>query len=144
MTSTISRKIKRNWRQEGIKRHRGPCGRVPPLGCGQFWPGRFVSIFFEIGIFRIRPDVWVVNVQGASVGVVVVKKPDALGQTPALNYPNVLGELKEFTVRFFGITLVFGLLTTFVAWRVAWCPKDDCDAVAARESYNGPEDFTSS
>ena len=60
----------------------------------------------------------------------------------------MLGELNDFIVRlenFYGIAPVFGLLTNFVSWRVAWLPKDDCDGIAAQEeSYNGPDEFTSS
>ena len=108
----------------------------------------YASVFTEVGIFHIRPDIWVVTVQGVPVGVVEVKKPDASAQPPALNHANVLGELNDFMVRlknFYGIAPVFGLLTNFVSWRVAWLPEDDCDDIAAQEeSYNGPHEFTSS
>jgi hypothetical protein len=41
-----------------------------------------VKVYTEVGIFRIRPDIWVVTVQGASVGVVVVKNRMPLGSLP--------------------------------------------------------------
>jgi hypothetical protein len=60
----------------------------------------------------------------------------------------VLGELNDFMIRvkhFYGIAPVFGLLTNFVSWRIAWFPQDNCDDIAAaEESYNGPAEFTSS
>jgi Family of unknown function (DUF5898) len=108
----------------------------------------YARVFTEVGVFRIRPDAWVVTAQGVPVGVVEVKKPDAPGKPSALNHPNVLGELYDFMARlknFYGIAPVFGLLTNFVSWRVAWLPKDGCDGIAAQEeSYNGPHEFTSS
>jgi hypothetical protein len=113
-----------------------------------FGLGKYASVFTEVGIFHIRPDVLVVTAQGVPVGVVQVKKPDASRQPPALNHANVLGELNDLMARlksFYGISPVFGLLTNFVSWRVAWLPKDDCDGIAAQEeSYNGPDEFTSS
>ena len=104
-----------------------------------------VEVYTEIGVFRIRPDVWIVVLRGYPVGVIEVKKPDAEGQSPALDHPNVLGELNDLMCRlksFHGVTPVFGLLTNFVSWRVAWFSEDNADEIAAQEEdYSGPEVF---
>lgn len=104
-----------------------------------------VNVYSEIGVFRTRPDVWVVVIRGYPAGVIGVKKPDAKNQSPALDHPNVLGELHDFMCRlknFYGITPVFGLLTNFISWRVAWFSEDDADEIAEREEdYSGPDVF---
>lgn len=104
-----------------------------------------VEVYTEIGVFRIRPNVWLVVVRGYPAGVIEVKKPDAKGQSPALDHPNVLGELNDFMCRlknFYGLSPVFGLLTNFVSWRVAWFSEDNnADEIAAQEEeYAGPDD----
>lgn len=38
----------------------------------------YASVFTEVGVFHIRPDVWVVAVQGVPFGVVEVKKTGRL------------------------------------------------------------------
>lgn len=102
-----------------------------------------VEVYTEIGIFNVRPDLWVVTLLGAPIGVVEVKKPDLIGKQPCLNHPNVLGELYDFMSRlesFYGITPAFGILTTFETWRIAWFSDDQADQVAAKEElYQGPD-----
>jgi len=104
-----------------------------------------VEVFTGVGIFNVRPNVWVLMIHDYPIGVVEVKKPDKKGQSPALDHPNVLGELNNFMLRlkeFYGITPVFGLLTNMVSWRVAWFSEDNADGAASEvESFDGPDTF---
>jgi len=104
-----------------------------------------IEVYTEVGIFNVRPHVWGLMAQGYPIGVVEVKKPDKKGQHPALNHPNLLGELNNFMLRlktFYGITPVFGLLTNMISWRVAWFPEENADEVSSEtESFNGPDAF---
>ena len=96
------------------------------------------KVFSEVGTFAVRPDLWILTMQGAPIGVVEVKKPDVErkedGKT-ILDEPTVLGELYDFMLQlpnFYGVQPVFGILTTFETWRVCWLPSDGTDEEAGR------------
>jgi hypothetical protein len=95
------------------------------------------KVFLEVGPFAVRPDLWVLTLYGTPIGVVEVKKPDVcvkLNGKIVLEEPTVLGELYDFMFQlpnFYGVDVVFGILTTFETWRVCWLPCEDGDEQAA-------------
>ena len=61
-----------------------------------------VDIKLELGIFRERPDLWVVMVSGYPIGVIEVKKPGG----NAMSNPMVWGQLYDYLLRlssFYGL-----------------------------------------
>jgi hypothetical protein len=96
-----------------------------------------LEVHSELGTFNIQPDLWVIARAGVPIGVIKVKKPDVEGgKIQGLNHPNCLGELHDFMKylpNFYGVSPVFGIITNFVSWRVAWLPdKDGDDEVVER------------
>ena len=94
-----------------------------------------ISVYTEIGVFKLRPDLWVITLLAMPIGVIEVKKPDILPSESALNHPNVLGELYDFMKHlpnFYGVSPAFGIVTNLNSWRIAWFPDDEADAVAAQ------------
>ena len=97
----------------------------------------------EIATFGIRHDRWVVTRSGLPIGVIEVKKPDIEGGVKGLEHPNILGELYDFMrhlPNFYGIAPVFGILTNFCSWRIAWLPNDGGTDALAAESVSFFED----
>lgn len=96
--------------------------------------GDDAEVHSEVATFSIRPDLWVVSIRGIPVGVIEVKKPDVPGKPSAMSHPNVLGELFDFMKHlpnFYGVHPVFGILTNFQSWRIAWLPDEATDSLAA-------------
>jgi hypothetical protein len=95
-----------------------------------------VKIFTEIGVFKLRPDLWVISLHAMPIGIIEVKKPDLLESETALEHPNVLGELYDFIKHlpnFYGVSPAFGIITNLNSWRIAWLPDEDTEKVAAQE-----------
>ena len=95
-----------------------------------------IKVYTEIGVFKLRPDLWVVTLHAMPIGVIEVKKPDILGNETALDHPNVLGELYDFMKHlpnFYGVSPAFGIVTNLNAWRIAWFPDAETDRFAAEE-----------
>ena len=70
-----------------------------------------IELKIELGIFRERPDLWVVMVSGFPIGVVQVKKP---GENVMSN-PKVWGQLYDYLLRlssYYGLQHVNCNLTT--------------------------------
>eukprot|EP00978_Attheya_sp_CCMP212_P011932 scaffold29636_cov50-Attheya_sp.AAC.2 len=88
-----------------------------------------LEVHSELGTFNIRPDLWVITRGGVPIGVIQVKKPDVQGEKiQGLDHLNCLGELYDFMrhlPNFYGVSPVFGIITNFVSWRVAWLPDKD-------------------
>jgi hypothetical protein len=88
-----------------------------------------LEVHSELGTFNIRPDLWLITRGGVPIGVIEVKKPDVQGEKIlGLDHPNCLGELYDFMrhlPNFYGVSPVFGIITNFVSWRVAWLPDKD-------------------
>ena len=66
-----------------------------------------IKVYTEIGVFKLRQDLWVVTLHAMPIGVIEVKKPDILSNETALNHPNALGELYDFMKHlpnFYGVT----------------------------------------
>jgi hypothetical protein len=80
-----------------------------------------LEVHSELGTFNIRPDLWVITRGGVPIGVIQVKKPDVQGE-------KIQGELYDFMrhlPNFYGESPLFGIITNFVSWRVAWLPDKD-------------------
>ncbi len=88
------------------------------------------NVSSQAGTFSVRPDLWVLTLFGAPVGVVDVKKPDIVEKTDGemiLDQPTVLGELYDFMLQlpnFYGVKPVFGILATIDTWRICWLPSE--------------------
>jgi hypothetical protein len=84
----------------------------------------------EMSVFKVRPDIWVVTIgKGIPVGVIEVKKPDEKIMSSEL----VHGQIYDYMIRlqsFHGLKNVFGIVTTYTAWRVYWLPNTDPVAAA--------------
>ncbi|MHB1873111.1 MAG: hypothetical protein ACYCT1_20030 [Steroidobacteraceae bacterium] len=85
----------------------------------------------ELSIFKLRADIWVVvNNTGSPVGVVEVKKPGS----KIMGSEYVHGQIYDYMMRlksFHGLRNVFGVVSTYVQWRIYWL--SDCDDIAAAE-----------
>ena len=102
-----------------------------------------IKVYTEIGVFKLRPDLWVITLHAMPIGVIEVKKPDILANETALDHPNVLGELYDFMKHlpnFYGVSPAFGIVTNLNAWRIAWFPVDETDGFAAEEEEVEEED----
>ena len=102
-----------------------------------------VELHSEIGTFNVRPDIWVVSIDGVPIGVIEVKKPDVPGKPSGMSHPNILGELYDFLKHlpnFYGVSPCFGILTNLESWRTAWLPIDGDTGLAAEEEQIVDED----
>ena len=89
-----------------------------------------VSCMNELGIFRIRPDIWIVIKEGFPIGVLEVKKPDKkIMQSERLH-----GQIFDYMIRlrnFYGQKHVFGIVSTYEEWRIYWLANDVCNDAAS-------------
>lgn len=86
-----------------------------------------IQCFNELSVFDLRPDIWLVLAGGFPIGVVEVKTHS----NDILKSPRVCGQIFDYMLRlksFFGLTHVFGLVTTYERSRIFWF--DESDAVA--------------
>eukprot|EP01118_Nematostelium_gracile_P018556 TRINITY_DN8271_c0_g1_i1.p1 TRINITY_DN8271_c0_g1~~TRINITY_DN8271_c0_g1_i1.p1 ORF type:complete len:516 (-),score=92.47 TRINITY_DN8271_c0_g1_i1:98-1570(-) len=89
-----------------------------------------LTVSQQIGIFRAKPDIWIVFKNGIPIGVVEVKKP-AVG---VMSHPKVLGQILLYMTQlksFYGIQDIFGIVTTYEEWRICWLPE--CDGAASSD-----------
>jgi hypothetical protein len=83
----------------------------------------------ELGIFDVRPDIWIVRENRMPIGVVEVKKPNP----KIMQSEHVHGQIYDYMLRlrsFFGLQNVFGIVATYESWRVYWLPSGNTDDVA--------------
>ena len=102
-----------------------------------------IKVYTEIGVFKLRPDLWVITLHATPIGVIEVKKPDILANETALDHPNVLGEIYDFMKHlpnFYGVSPAFGIVTNLNCWRIAWFPDNETDRFAAEEEEVEEED----
>jgi len=93
-----------------------------------------------VGTFKIRPDMWVVQVDEVPIGVVEVTEPD--NRVVGMDHPNSLGELYDSMSplpNFYGVSPAFGTFTNLQEWRVAWLPGDGVDEIASRVKDNSED-----
>jgi hypothetical protein len=79
-----------------------------------------VELVDELGIYGIRPDMWVVLVQGFPAGVVEVKKPG----DNVLSDPRVLGQMFDYLQRlssFYGLIHVFQIFKYLILMMLFRC-----------------------
>lgn len=87
-----------------------------------------LKCFNELGVFRLQKDIWVVLANGIPVGVVEVKKPGK----DIMDSETLHGQIYDYMLRlknFFGQTWVFGIVSTYIEWRIYWLDK--CDEIAS-------------
>jgi hypothetical protein len=91
-----------------------------------------LECFNELGVVRLRPDIWVVvKVNKAPIGVIEVKKPGK----EIMNNKRVHGQIYDSMLRlrhFFGQQNVFGIVSTYKQWRIYWLPDSDDSARATK------------
>ena len=86
--------------------------------------GLSLDIVTEVGVWEVRPDMWVItDINKLPVAAIEVKKPADI-----MNEPTVLGELFDAMKQlqhFYGRQLAIGILATGAAFRVCWFGDDD-------------------
>jgi hypothetical protein len=85
----------------------------------------------EVSIVGMRPDIWVIVLNGRPVGILEVKKP----KRGILEAPAVAGQILDYlrVLRFqFGVRSPCGIVTTYEQWRVFHLPDDDNAATGLR------------
>jgi hypothetical protein len=106
-------------------------------GCAEFRADRLhghclsdhLRFSSDLSVFGLAPDVWVMTVRGRPVGVVEVKKPGC----GILDDPIVAGQMYDCLKRlrtFDGLKHVFGIATTYEAWRLFWLRDEATEAAA--------------
>lgn len=94
-----------------------------------------IECFNELGVFDLRPDIWVMLANGVPIGVVEVKVPSV----GILNNPKVHGQIFDYMLRlqsFFGVQDVFGLVSTYESSRIFWFPQSaDCAKATERVEH---------
>jgi hypothetical protein len=85
----------------------------------------------ELSVVDLRPDIWLVlSSHRMPVGVIEVKKP---GST-IMQKPLVFGQIYDYLLQlqsFNGLKTPFGIVTTYVEWRICWLANDSSDNLAA-------------
>ena len=97
---------------------------------------KYLSVFSELRMFSLRPDLWVVRTSnGMPIGVIEVKKPGKVaGGTPVLDDPILAGQIFDYMMclrQFNGLRNIFGIITTYNEWKICWL--EDTDKAAASE-----------
>mmetsp|Transcript_521 Transcript_521/g.739 ORF Transcript_521/g.739 Transcript_521/m.739 type:complete len:510 (+) Transcript_521:622-2151(+) len=96
-----------------------------------------LSCFNELGIFRLRPDIWILFEQkGIPIGVIEVKKPDS----KIMNSNRLHGQIYDYMLRlrhFFGQKWIFGITSTYEEWRIYWLT--DCNKIAEADTMEQAE-----
>jgi hypothetical protein len=100
-----------------------------------------LTIDTEIVLFNLKADVWVVSSAGIPRGVVEVKMPgpERDPEAPLRSELN-FGQLYDYMMvcKTFGLSHVFGLLTTYSHWRVCWLDDDVGNACALQTTADEP------
>ena len=84
----------------------------------------------ELGIFCVRPDMWILVREGFPIGVIEVKKPGK----DIMNSSQLHGQIFDYMMRlrsFYGQKHVFGIVSTYSEWRIYWLSNSDCDKAAS-------------
>ena len=94
-----------------------------------------ITCLNEPSIFGHRVDIWLIARGGKPIGVVEIKKPGS----DILYNEYVLGQLYNYMLRlqsFFGVTNVFGIVTTYQEWRICWLSEANESAATGTPLQN--------
>jgi hypothetical protein len=92
-----------------------------------------VEVHNELSITGLKPDVWLVKIGGAPIGVIEVKCPGV----DVLSNPKVLGQIAMYVQMLkhsFGVKYPLGIVTTYTDWRAVWLPSDDAENYFCKRS----------
>ncbi|ELR15689.1 uncharacterized protein ACA1_378070 [Acanthamoeba castellanii str. Neff] len=104
-------------------------------------PSGTIRLATELGLTRLRPDIWVLkSASGVPVGVIEVKRP-----SPAImDHRRVHGQIFDYmrcVKTLFGVKHVLGIVTTYTKWRFYWFEESDryaaADTCTAIENLGG-------
>jgi hypothetical protein len=91
-----------------------------------------VKYLNELGIFRMRPDIWLFYANSIPFGVIEVKKPES----KIMENNRVHGQIYYYMKKlkyFFGQKWVFGITTTYEKWRIHWL-DEATDSIAQSDT----------
>jgi hypothetical protein len=118
LRSTAGREI--NWKSESDVQHYVRLVIVELI----LMAGLDMSCSNEVTIVGMRPDIWVIVLNGRPVGILEVKKP----RRGILEDRNVLGQVLDYlrVLRHqFGVRNPYAICTTYEQWRVCRLPESD-------------------